>query len=289
MWNENPWEIIKAYGSDFFKGIMAMPLDIQKAVVTLYKFVRIPDQMVDDITLDSAEKLKQVAQMLEQYYVDWKLAYDNKDVLHPKFGEVVAVFYKYGVDFQYSADFFKSMIMDTYIFQYPSYDNLKEYVYGAADVVGLMMTQIMGYNFDKDKVENAEKLKKVKYCAAKLGEAFQLSNFLRDVHEDLLLGRVYLPQDILVKYGICNDDLMRYHLAQEVDKKFVECMTELVDMVDAMHDEANEWIVLLNPLCQKAIRLSSDLHRWILQRIEDNNYNVFDKKFQKTSYWRLLA
>lgn len=281
-------DIVKQYGGDFFQGMLTMPSDIQKAVVVLYQFVRVPDQMIDDESIKTDEQKQQAKQLIQDYYMGRKKAYEDRDEGHKIFGPVVRIFYSYGIDFGYSESFFQSMLQDTQKCRYETYDELKSYIYGSAEVIGLMMIQIMGYNFDISDPEYEHKYTKVIHCAAKLGEAFQLSNFLRDVHEDLLLGRVYIPQDMLAKYNITHEQLRNYHLTQQVDEAFAWCMTELVDRVDAMHDEANIWITLLNPACQKAIQLSSDLHRWILQRIRDSKYNVFDKKFQKNSFGRLV-
>lgn len=291
----NAREVVKNYGSDFFQGIMQMPIDKQKAIVELYKFVRVPDQIVDSQRATNADELLNMKRQLELYFQSRKKAYDDNAYNDEQFWSVVQLFNTYNIDFWYSESFFTSMLMDTEVFRYDTYQDLKQYIYGSAEVIGLMMIQIIWYSFGPSTPLGMTTstplgmMERVKHCAAKLGEAFQLSNFLRDVHEDWNLGRVYLPQEILKKYNISDSDLKLFSETRTISAQFESCMKELVDLCDAMHDEANEWIELLNPSCQKAIRLSSDLHRQILGKIRKYKYNVFDKAFDKNSYGRMIA
>ena len=116
------------------------------------------------------------------------------DPLLPAVLHTIAVFDLDRDDF---ASFLKSMAMDLTVTAYPTYDHLLDYMEGSAAVIGTMMLPILG---SSDPVAAREP-------ARQLGFAFQLTNFIRDVAEDLDRGRTYLPDEDLAKFGVTREEL----------------------------------------------------------------------------------
>jgi phytoene synthase len=162
------------------------------------------------------------------------------------------------------------MNMDLTITQYQSYDDLLEYVYGSAAVIGLEMVPVLGYS-DPEAFE----------AAKKLGIAFQLANFIRDIGEDLDRGRVYLPLDELAAYGVTREMLEERKLTPEL----IEALKFQIARVRQLQREADPGINLLDKASRPCIRAASELYCGIVDEVEAIGYDVF-KKRAKTSTLR---
>lgn len=174
---------------------------------------------------------------------------------------IVRAFKKFDIGVDLGEAFLKSMFMDEEKFRYESYADLEEYMYGSAGVIGLMVTRVVGYSseaaFDH---------------AIKLGYAFQLTNFLRDIREDHdELGRVYMPQDEMRRFRITDTDLA----SQERSERFVEFMRFQIERNRRVYREALPGIPMLHWRGRLAVRISYVLYKAILREIERANYNVF--------------
>ena len=159
------------------------------------------------------------------------------------------------------------MEMDLTITEYQNYDALLEYVYGSAAVIGLEMVPILGYS-DQRAFE----------AAKKLGIAFQLANFIRDVNEDLDRGRVYLPLDELARFGVDRAMLERRTLTPEI----VEALKFQIARVRSLQEEADAGITYLDKTSRPCIRAASELYCGIVDEVEAIGYDVFNKR-AKTS------
>jgi phytoene synthase len=165
------------------------------------------------------------------------------------------------------------MFMDEEKDRYANYDELKDYMYGSAGVIGLMVTRVVGYS-----------TKAAFPYAIKLGYAFQLTNFLRDIREDCdELGRVYMPLDELRKFGLTDDDICD-HVR---DRRFTEFMKFQIERNRQIYREALPGIRLLSWRGRLAVRVSYVLYKAILREIERANYNVYAGRV-RTSYSRKL-
>jgi len=163
--------------------------------------------------------------------------------------------------------------MDLTVTQYETYDDLLEYVYGSAAVIGLQMVHVLGTSEGK----TSEAL----VPAEKLGIAFQLANFIRDVGEDLERGRVYLPMAELRSYGVSRDMLERRSLTPQI----IEALKFQIGRVRDLQNEANLGISLLSPDSQACIRAASELYCGIVDEVEKIDYQVFTTR-ARTSTWR---
>jgi phytoene synthase len=154
--------------------------------------------------------------------------------------------------------FLRSMTMDLTVESYATYDDLRDYMDGSAAVIGEMMLPILE-PADPDAAGAP---------ARALGEAFQLTNFLRDIDEDLDRGRQYLPQDDLKRFEV---DLTE----RRCTPGFVELMRFEIDRCRALYDVAATGVTMLPPRSARCVAAAGDLYRRILDRIEDQGYDVF--------------
>jgi len=164
------------------------------------------------------------------------------------------------------------MEMDLTISRYQSYEDLLEYVYGSAAVIGLQMVPILGAS-DHSAYEAAEKL----------GIAFQLANFIRDVSEDLDRGRIYLPQDELMDAGVTPAMLAAKQLTPEIRA----ALAFQISRVRRLQSEAAAGIKLLDPASQPCINAASKLYCGIVDEVENIDFEIFSHR-ATTSKWRRL-
>jgi phytoene synthase len=162
------------------------------------------------------------------------------------------------------------MEMDLTVTEYQTYEDLMEYVYGSAAVIGLEMVPILGYS-DVRAFEAAQKL----------GIAFQLANFIRDVGEDLDRGRVYLPLQELARFGVDRATLERRTLTPEI----VEALKFQIARVRTLQAQADQGIAYLDKESRPCIRAASELYCGIVDEVEAIGYDIFNKR-AKTSTWR---
>jgi phytoene synthase len=164
------------------------------------------------------------------------------------------------------------MTMDLTVSSYKTYEDLMEYVYGSAAVIGLEMVPILG-PLSEDAYEPAKKL----------GIAFQLANFIRDVGEDLDRGRIYLPLDELAEFGV--DTEMLY--ARKLTPEIIAALKFQIQRVRQLQREAEPGIQLLEPSSRPCISAASTLYCGIVDEVEKIGYDVFNKR-AKTSTARRI-
>lgn len=250
--------ITRRYGTSFYFATQFFPKEIRDGIYAIYAFARIPDEIVDDPKKgDKQETLAKLAEF-RQSWLDAMASGTSEDAV---LNAIVDQFKKYNIDAEIGEAFLKSMFMDEEKFRYENYSELEEYMYGSAGVIGLMVTRVVGYSSD-DAFPHA----------LKLGYAFQLTNFLRDIREDYEnLGRIYMPMDELRRFGLDEDDIASFTM----DERFVDFMNFQIARNREVYREALPGIPMLNWRGRLAVRISYVLYKAILNEIERVNYNVY--------------
>lgn len=175
-------KITQKYSTSFFWASNFFDNEIKEHIFSIYGFVRFADEIVDTFHNYDQKKL------LLKFEEDLKLAIEDKISLNPVLNSFQNTYYKYNIKKEYIDSFLLSMKMDLEKKKYNTKQEIDEYIYGSADVVGLMCLQVFCKN-DFDKFEL------LKPSALKLGSAFQKVNFLRDLKDDLQnLNRKYFWQ-----------------------------------------------------------------------------------------------
>jgi phytoene synthase len=253
------------HGKTYYLATLLLPKKKRPYVHALYGFARYADEIVDDLasTLSPQEKADALRSWSTGVLQDLK-----KGISADHIGRaLVDTARKFDIPHQHFVDFLHSMEMDLTITEYQNYEALLEYVYGSAAVIGLEMVPVLGYS-DQRAFE----------AAKKLGIAFQLANFIRDVSEDLDRGRVYLPLDELARFGVDRAMLERRVLTPEI----VEALKFQIARVRQLQREADIGIEFLDKTSRPCIRAASELYCGIVDEVEAIGYDIF-KKRAKTS------
>ena len=258
------------HGKTYYLATLLLPKAKRPHVHALYGFARYADEIVDDLssTLTIEEKAKVLKVWGEKVLEDIRLGRSDDHVGRA----LVDTVQRFNIPIEHFEAFLHSMTMDLTVTEYQSYDDLMEYVYGSAAVIGLQMVPILG----------ASDLKAYE-AAQKLGIAFQLANFIRDVSEDLDRGRIYLPLDDLKAAGVSKEMLAAKKLTPEIK----QALQYQIERVRRLQREAAEGITLLDPVSQPCINAASELYCGIVDEVEKINYEIFTHR-AKTSTWRRL-
>ena len=169
------------YSTSFSLAVKMLSAKIQDPIYAIYGFVRLADEIVD--SFHDYNK----GELLDEFELELKRAIDRKISLNPILNSFQEVVHIYNIDQKYIDAFLKSMRADLHKLEYKSSDEYQEYIFGSADVVGLMCLKIFVQG-DEQRFNN------LKESAMRLGSAFQKVNFLRDLKDDSeLLNRSYFP------------------------------------------------------------------------------------------------
>ena len=262
------------HGKTYFLATKLLPPAKRPFVHALYGFARYADEIVDDLasTLTPEQKRQWLTEWSSTILSDIR-AGRSSDAIGMALIDTIN---RWEIPHRYFEAFLHSMAMDLTITEYQSYEALSEYVYGSAAVIGLEMVHILG-------VTKSDLLEETLLGAKKLGIAFQLANFIRDVGEDLERGRIYLPLNELAQFGID-----RARLSQGVvDDAFVSAMQFQIDRVRQLKREADGTIDNLEPQSRACVRAASELYCGIVDEVEKINFEVFTRR-AKTSTWRRI-
>lgn len=173
--------VTKTYSTSFSLATRLLSKNIRKDIYNIYGFVRFADEIVDSFHDYNKTEL------FNDFSIDLEKALHNRIHLNPILNSFQHTFHKYSLDKNLVDSFMKSMRMDLTKKKYSTVEEYKEYIYGSADVVGLMCLKVFVQG-------NANMYKKLKNSAMKLGSAFQKVNFLRDLKADKEdLNRTYFP------------------------------------------------------------------------------------------------
>lgn len=197
----------KKYSTSFSLGILALKPAIRPAIYAIYGYVRLADEIVDSFHGYDKEML------LKRFREQTDEALNEKISLNPILHSFQEIVHKYDIDYKLIKQFLHSMEMDLQQVDYNS-ELYKEYIFGSAEVVGLMCLQVFT---DGDK----QKYEELKPYAMKLGSAFQKVNFLRDLKDDYqVLGRTYFPN---IEMNVF-DNSVKKKIEQEIDEEFSEAL-----------------------------------------------------------------
>jgi 15-cis-phytoene synthase len=247
------------HGRTYYLATLLLPAARRPYVHALYGFARYADDLADEHD-DPARLTAWSADFLAD--LDWGATSD------PIARAVLDTARRWRIPHSYFADFVASMRMDLSVTGYPTYADLMRYMWGSAAVIGLEMLPILG-RADRDVPWDV-----VESHAIDLGYAFQLTNFLRDVADDLRRGRVYLPQDSLDQFGVDRDRLAR----GRVDEPIRNLLAWEIERARSLYRSAEPGIALVRATSQDCLRTALRLYEAILTEIERADYDVFSRR-----------
>ena len=277
--------IARGAKSSFYPAFFLLPKPKRNAITALYAFMRLIDDVSDDAG-DLAAKQRGLAR--------WRAAFDEAvtgqsqafdgNAARPLpenylYGErevlpaLVDTMRRFHMPARYLHDLISGAEMDLTVRSYPTFDRLREYCYRVAGTVGVTCTHIFGFR-DPRALDLAEKL----------GLAFQLTNILRDVHEDYALGRVYLPQEDLLRYGVSPEDLGRGEPSLGVR----ELLRFEAGRAWRFYDEGSRLFSLIDADSRSALWLLAHTYSALLARIESLDFAVFGERVRLSTAEKML-
>ena len=250
-------EITRIASKTFFLASLFLAAEKRRAVWAVYAFCRTADDLVDT-TRPAPERLSRVDDLECKL-----LAAVSGNASEPIFAAYADAARRFEIPLEPALALLRGARMDITVRRYATYDELCTYCYHVASTVGLLVSPILGY-------ASPEALD----YGIMLGRAMQLTNILRDVGEDALMGRIYLPAEDLARFGYAEDEVF----ASVVDERFVALMEFQIARVRAIYAEAEPGIAMLSPESRYTVRLALSLYRRILRAIEQNEYDVFTRR-----------
>lgn len=258
------------HGKTYYLATLLLPKAKRPFVHALYGFARYADEIVDDLA--SELSVEEKAEVLSKWG-NGVLADLKKGTSQDHVGRaLIDTVNRFDIPHQHFEAFLHSMTMDLTVQEYESYEDLLEYVYGSAAVIGLEMVPILG-PLHEDAFE----------AAKKLGIAFQLANFIRDVDEDLDRGRVYLPLKELGQFGVTREMLEERVLTPEI----IEALKFQIARVRQLQAETAPGIAMLEASSRPCIEAASTLYCGIVDEVERIGYDIFNHR-AKTSTGRRI-
>jgi phytoene synthase len=255
----------RRHGRTYYLATRLLPAWKRRHVHALYGFTRHADEIVDRTdALGPAERAAELTAWSDRFVAGLAGA-PVDDPLLPAVLHTIAVFDLDPTDF---ASFLRSMAMDLTITSYPTYDDLLDYMEGSAAVIGTMMLPILG---SSDPVA-------ARGPARQLGLAFQLTNFIRDVAEDLDRGRTYLPDEHLAAFNVTRADLQAARVAGRSTAMIKDLIRYEISRAGEHYAAAAPGIPLLNPASQACMRTAYRLYGGILDEVAAADFDVFARR-----------
>ena len=256
----------------FYYGFVLLPRPKRDAFYAIYAFMRYCDDVADggDSLPDKAAKLHAWRDAMDRALQGDYPANDASSPGEPGFSDGAKILpafhhaaHRYAIPAQYFHELLDGVAMDLSIRTYRSFEDLYQYCYRVASVVGLCSLHIFGF---RDPA--AEKL------AVECGIAFQLTNILRDLREDAQAGRIYLPLEDLERFGYSPEQLV----AGVYNENFERLMQFQIARAKHYYERAQPLIGMVEPESRPALWTMMAIYRGILAVIERNRGNVFSRR-----------
>jgi squalene synthase HpnC/squalene synthase HpnD len=279
------YNIARAARSNFYYAFFLLPKPKRDGLAALYAFMRLIDDVADEGD-DLATKQRGLARWraaLDEAVTGLDQCFDGNTAL-PLFDSLpsgaasvlpalVDTIRRYKMPTRYLHDLISGAEMDLTVHTYPTFDRLREYCYRVAGTVGLTCTHVFGFH-DSRALDLAEKL----------GLAFQLTNIIRDVHDDYVLGRVYLPEEDLGRYGVCATDFGR----REATLGVRELLRFQADRAWKCYEEGAALLEMIDRESRSALWLLTRTYSALLARIEALDFAVFGERVRLSRTEKML-
>lgn len=257
-------EVTHRNSKTFYMASALMPRAQRRAIRALYAFCRACDDIMDKPTSDDP-----VTQLEAWRMKTTRLQPDERDLIALAWNDTRL---KHSIPSIYAEQLIAGVQMDFTAKRYQTFAELAEYCYGVASTVGLMSMHIIGF--------------RTHYAymyAIRLGVALQVTNILRDVGEDYRMGRLYLPREELLTYGIREEDIA----AGRVTENWRQFMKFQIERVRELYRTSLPGVKLLDKSGRFATYAAGILYERILDEIEKNDYNVFSLRAHTSTFTKL--
>lgn len=254
--------VMNNFGKHYYYATLFFPQKIKRQIFITYAFVRRLDNIVDDESLG----LEQKKEKFNEWIFEWQKVLNGNKSKFEELNFFYLIVKDKNINIDFVNSFIASMRFDLAKVRINNYDELEKYMFGSATVIGYFMLYIFNAFNEKTKKH-----------AKNLAEAMQLTNFIRDIKEDLKLNRIYLPLEDALKFNISEE----HFLNQKFNDDFKNFIKYYINLAKTLYKQANKGIKYLPKYSQFPILYASNLYSSILDEIVKNNYNVFDFSYKK--------
>lgn len=259
---------VAASGSNFYYSFLFLPPEQRTAITAIYAFCR----EVDDIVDECSDKT-----IASQKLLWWSGEIDrifNTTPQHPIGIALAPAVQKFGLQRLWFDEIIQGMAMDLRYQGYQTFDDLKLYCHCVASTVGMLAASIFGYT-------NPNTLE----YAKKLGIAFQLVNIIRDIGEDARRGRIYIPEDELLAFGVTPQEILQFKIIEP--KNFIALASKLATLARSYYSDALLALSAEDRSSQRSGIIMAEIYFCILTEIERSNFMVLDRKISITPLRKL--
>jgi len=256
-------QVAKSQAKNFYYSFLLLPAPQRRAMCAMYAFMRYCDDLSDDDT--GGAGVENRAAGIAAWRCDLDLALTGRAPEHPLWPAFFHAVKKYRIPHYYFFEMIEGVSSDLEPRRIRTFDELYDYCYHVASVVGLTIIHIFG--FDDTAAPSALVL------AEKCGIAFQLTNILRDVREDLEKGRVYLPSEDLERFGVSATEFTPA-------RKFVDLMEFEAKRAREYYRESAPLIELIHPESRASLRALIGIYSRLLDRIVASGYDVLARRIR---------
>lgn len=269
-------ELNALHGRTYYLATRLLSPEQRPAVHALYGFARWVDDVVDDVHSGIDDKNAALGA------IDGRLQVALRDGAtdDPVLAALMDTVHRYDIPVEHFQDFMESMRMDLTVTDYATYADLERYVHGSAAVIGLQVLPVLGTSVPRQEAEPA---------AAALGVAFQLTNFIRDVGEDLDRGRVYLPADELAAFGVDRERLLHARAQGRADQQVRAALRDQVRRARQIYERAWPGIGMLAPRSRPCVLTAYRLYSRILDLVEGADCDVLSRRVVVSNGRRLAV
>ncbi len=263
--------ITRDYAKTFYMATRFLPNEKQRSIFAIYTLCRYVDNLVDDhqdLLQNQESNTYTPLEKLDSFKETLAEAYEGRQMDDPVLTAITDSLLSSGIPLRYPLELISGVEMDLVKNRYQTFEEVYDYSYKVASVVGLMTSEVFGY-----------KESKALSHAVDLGIAMQLTNILRDVGEDLNRDRIYLAKDELEKFDLTEADLFQHNLSE----KFIAFMKFQIERTQEYYESAKQGVNMLSRDSRLPVWLALENYSRILTKIEQNGYDVFSQRAHLTS------
>ncbi len=262
--------IAKREAKNFYYAFIALPKHKSDAMCAVYAFMRKADDLADDESL-SIDKRRV---LMAVWLAEWRTARVDGDTDDPVFIALNDTQRRFAIPDELLEQLVKGTTMDLYpqesaaaVQTYATFDELYRYCYLVASVVGLVCIRIFGYTDTR-----AEKL------AEETGIAFQLTNILRDVKEDVERGRIYIPREMMIHFNVSVERVQALAAGAPMERNEQAMLIALSSKAWEYYAAAKKLLPLIDADSRAALEVLVKIYSGLLRRIEKQSADVFSKR-----------
>ncbi len=262
----------KTEKSNFSYSFSILPKDERNAINSIYAFCSYIDEIVDSTPNSNQKQVQRKLERLHWWENEIEKLYSGQ-IKSPLLSPLVQLIDRFGIPKQYFLTLIDGCRRDIFRHRYETFDDLKEYCYGMASIVGLISIEIFGYKYED-----------TKNYAIHLGYALQLTNILRDIKFDKNRGYIYIPQEDLRRFNYSEEDLIN----EVYNENFIELMRFQAKRVREHYHKARQFLRPDEKATIVSAEIMDSIYYRLLEKIELNEFNVFAKKIKVAKLHKIL-